>query len=64
VVLSARRAIACVDYLAERGIDRSRLIAVGYGDKKILNECEKEVPCPEPEQAVNRRTEFKVLKMQ
>ena len=32
--LSQKRAEACVDYLVAKGIDRSRLTSVGYGDER------------------------------
>jgi outer membrane protein OmpA-like peptidoglycan-associated protein len=49
-----------VDYLVKQGIDKSRLKAVGYGEKMILNRCKNGVKCSEAEHAVNRRTEFKL----
>jgi outer membrane protein OmpA-like peptidoglycan-associated protein len=62
MVLSARRALACLNYLTGKGISESRFIAVGYGDKKLLNNCSKTNPCTQAEQAQNRRTEFKIIK--
>ncbi|HLP50478.1 MAG TPA: OmpA family protein [Chitinophagales bacterium] len=62
MVMSARRAKACVDYLAGKGVDIKQLIAVGYGEEKIRNRCKEEVVCTDKEHAVNRRTEFRVLK--
>jgi outer membrane protein OmpA-like peptidoglycan-associated protein len=47
--LSERRAAAVVDYLVERGIDRSRLVAVGYGETRPLSE--------DAYEDVNRRVE-------
>jgi flagellar motor protein MotB len=58
--LSQKRAQAVVDYLVARGIDRSRLTAVGYGETKLLNKCKDGVICSEDEHAKNRRTEFKI----
>ena len=60
--LSARRAASCVNYLEEKGIDKTHLIAIGYGEEKIRNRCKDGVDCTEDEHAVNRRTEFKVVK--
>jgi outer membrane protein OmpA-like peptidoglycan-associated protein len=62
--LSDRRAKSAVDYIAKRGISRSRLIAKGYGESELLNECADGVPCSETEHQLNRRTEFKILKVQ
>lgn len=60
--LSAMRASACVDYLSLKGADKTHLIAIGFGEEKIRNKCVDGVSCTEAEHAVNRRTEFKVLK--
>jgi outer membrane protein OmpA-like peptidoglycan-associated protein/tetratricopeptide (TPR) repeat protein len=65
--LSARRAKACVDYLATNGIDPKRIIAVGYGERKLVNGCACEgnvkSNCTETQHQQNRRTEFKILKV-
>lgn len=64
LTLSALRANACVEYIEANGIDKARLIAIGYGELKIRNRCVDEVPvpCTEKEHSVNRRTEFRVVK--
>ncbi len=59
--LSQERAESCVKYLIEKGIDPKRLVAVGYGEDKLLNECGDKSKCTEEQHQVNRRTEFKVL---
>ncbi len=64
VLLSARRAKACVEYLAAKGVDVRRLLAVGYGELKLTNKCSNGVKCTDAEHQSNRRTEFKVLKME
>ncbi len=61
LALSQKRAKACVDYLISKGIDKSRLIAIGYGETKLLNKCNNTTPCSEEEHAINRRTEFKIV---
>jgi len=61
MVLSARRALACLNYLTGKGISKSRFIAVGYGDKKMVNNCDRTSHCTEAEKAMNRRTEFKII---
>lgn len=61
LALSQRRAQAAVDYLVKRGIARERLIAKGYGETKLVNECADGVSCTEEQHQMNRRTEFKVL---
>ncbi len=60
--LSAQRASNCVDYLAARGVNKARLIAIGYGEERLRNKCADGVNCTEAEHSVNRRTEFKVVK--
>ena len=46
--LSQRRAQSCVDYIVSKGIDPSRIIAKGYGESKLLNECADFVTCDCP----------------
>lgn len=60
--LSQKRAEAAVNYLVGKGIARTRLEARGYGETKLLNNCENGVTCSEEAHQVNRRTEIKVLK--
>jgi OOP family OmpA-OmpF porin len=59
--LSERRAQSVVRYLQTKGINKSRLVAVGHGENKLKNRCADGVECSEREHAVNRRTEFRVL---
>ena len=61
MILSAKRALACLDYLSDKGISRNRFIAVGYGDKKQVNNCSRVNDCTKEEQALNRRTEFRII---
>lgn len=59
--LSQRRADAAVAYLTNNGIDKSRLIAKGYGESRLINACGNGVDCSEEQHQENRRTEIKVL---
>ncbi len=59
--LSQRRADAAVAYLANNGITKSRLVAKGYGESKLVNGCSNGVDCSEEQHQENRRTEIKVL---
>ncbi|MDW3191444.1 MAG: OmpA family protein [Cytophagales bacterium] len=59
--LSERRAKSVVEYLISKGISKERLLAVGYGEERLLNECADGVKCSEDEHLANRRTEFKVF---
>ena len=59
--LSQARAESVVNYLVSRGIQKSRLVAKGYGESRLKNRCADGVECTENEHAMNRRTEFRVL---
>jgi OOP family OmpA-OmpF porin len=54
--LSQRRAQAVVDNLIRQGIQKTRMIAKGYGESKPLND-----NSTEEKRSLNRRIEFKVL---
>lgn len=58
--LSGQRAAAAKAYMESKGIDASRIIAKGYGESKLLNNCNDDILCSEDEHAVNRRLEFKL----
>lgn len=60
--LSQQRAEAAVNYLVGKGVERSRMVAKGYGETRLLNRCANGVDCTEDEHQANRRTEIKVLK--
>ncbi|MDO4729568.1 MAG: OmpA family protein [Bacteroidota bacterium] len=59
--LSQQRANAVVNYLATKGIQRSRMVAKGYGETRLINRCANGVQCSEEEHYKNRRTEFRIL---
>lgn len=61
--LSQRRAESAVNYLVSMGVNADRIIAVGYGERKLKNRCRDGVPCSEEEHEVNRRVEIKVVDM-
>ncbi|WP_330444442.1 OmpA family protein [Flavobacterium sp. C4GT6] len=56
--LSQRRAYTTKSWLVDHGIDSNRIIAVGYGESKILNHCTNGVLCSEEEHQLNRRVDF------
>ena len=60
MALSQRRANATTNYLISKGIDPDRIVAVGYGETQLVNECANGVDCPEEKHALNRRTEFEI----
>ncbi|MES2618024.1 MAG: OmpA family protein [Bacteroidota bacterium] len=63
--LSQRRADSAVAYLVRNGIDARRLVAKGYGESQLVNDCKCEgaikVPCTEDLHQQNRRTTIKTL---
>lgn len=61
--LSQRRADAAIEYLNRLGIAADRMVARGYGERKPVNKCKDGVKCQEDEHQLNRRTEFRIIKM-
>jgi outer membrane protein OmpA-like peptidoglycan-associated protein/tetratricopeptide (TPR) repeat protein len=59
--LSEARALAVIEYLTQKGIDASRLVARGFGESDLVNDCDDFTNCPEALHQQNRRTEFKVM---
>ena len=61
--LSEARAKSVVEYLVSQGIDKNRLVAVGYGELKPVAQNTNPDGTDNPEgREKNRRTEFKVIK--
>lgn len=58
--LSSKRAVAVTNYLANRGINKSRIEAHGFGEELILNKCSDGVECSDEEHSLNRRAEIKI----
>jgi len=61
--LSDRRAKASADYIKKRITNPKRIYGKGFGETKIINKCKNGVKCTAEEHQVNRRTEFKIIKM-
>lgn len=64
--LAQRRADSAVAYIVTRGIDAERLVAKGYGESSLVNDCGCEGKfvtrhCTEEEHQMNRRTTIKLL---
>ncbi len=59
--LSQARANSVVNYLVSKGISKSRLVANGYGETRLRNNCADGVTCTEAQHQKNRRTEFRVI---
>ena len=61
--LSDKRAKSTRDYIVSQGIDASRIeSAIGYGESRLLNECDGTVPCSEATHLLNRRSEFIIVR--
>ena len=62
--LSDKRAKTTRDYIIAKGIDESRIeSATGYGEERLLNECNGRIPCTEEKHYLNRRSEFIIVAM-
>jgi len=63
--LSDKRAKSSANYVISQGISSQRITGKGYGEAKLINECECEgkkiVPCTEEQHQENRRTEFTII---
>ncbi|MCK6649571.1 MAG: OmpA family protein, partial [Bacteroidia bacterium] len=58
--LSQKRASTVVDYMINKGIDKKRLSAKGYGESQLSNRCANGIECSDAEHKQNRRTVFKI----
>src|SRR5690606_19083468 len=58
--LSQRRAESARQWLLQKGIAADRIVAKGYGEAQILNQCVNGIKCTDEEHRFNRRTEFKI----
>lgn len=63
LILSQKRSDSAVGYIVSKGIAQERIIAKGYGETELVNECDDGVKCSEADHRKNRRTEFKILEM-
>lgn len=63
MALSKKRAESAEKYLLNKGAEKGRLTANGYGETQLLNKCADGVKCTLQEHQLNRRTEFKVVKV-
>ncbi|MEO5912354.1 MAG: OmpA family protein [Pelobium sp.] len=61
--LSQRRANSAEKYLLDKGANSNRLSAQGFGETLLLNKCADGVKCTDEEHQLNRRTAFKVVKI-
>ncbi len=67
LALSDRRAKSTMAWLVEKGINKSRLTAKGYGESQLVNNCgcepTNESTCTEEQHQANRRSEFIITKL-
>jgi len=65
--LSDKRAKATINWLIQKGINKSRVTGRGYGESELANNCEceptNESSCSEVEHQANRRSEFIITKL-
>lgn len=61
--LSQNRAESAVKYIISKGINADRIIAKGYGETRLVNECSNGVKCSEAQHQENRRTEVLITEM-
>jgi outer membrane protein OmpA-like peptidoglycan-associated protein len=62
--LSEQRAKSTRAYLIRKGIDPSRIArAEGFGEARLLNECDGTVRCSREKHQLNRRSEFIIVNM-
>ena len=62
--LSDKRAKSTRDYLISQGISPDRIeSAIGYGEERLLNECDGTVRCSSAKHQLNRRSEFIIVNM-
>lgn len=59
--LSQKRAESTVNYMISKGIAGDRLSKEGFGETRLVNQCEDGVSCSKVEHELNRRSEFIIL---
>lgn len=67
LALSDRRAKSTMKWLVDKGINKNRLTAKGYGESQLVNDCGCEPTnnsnCTEEQHQANRRSEFVITKL-
>ncbi len=58
--LSEQRAKSAVDFIVSKGIAANRVMAKGFGESQLLNDCRDNVNCSDTDHRMNRRTEFRI----
>ena len=63
--LAIRRANSTHDYLISKGVNSNRIKKFeGFGEYSLVNDCKDGIDCSEVAHQLNRRSIFKVLKME
>ncbi len=62
VKLSQQRAKSAIQFLIGTGLLSERFRFEGMGESELLNECADGIQCSEPEHAINRRTEIRLMR--
>jgi len=58
LILSQARADKAAAYLINKGISKDRIISVGFGSQRLLNNCVRGILCLEEDHQINIRTEI------
>ena len=58
-ILSSKQSNAILSFLVSKGINKTKLKAVGKGEDGIINKCIDGVECSDDDHKINTRTEFK-----
>lgn len=58
IELSQRRAKETVAYMVQQGISKTRINGSGFGETKLINDCNNTADCTEEKHQQNRRSEF------
>ena len=59
--LSKKRAKSAADYISSRITNPSRITSQGYGESKLINNCDCSSRCSAKDHQANRRTEFIIV---
>jgi len=62
-ILSEKRAVSARQYIISKGITPNRIIASGYGETALKNDCKDGTNCSNDKHQINRRTEVLINKM-
>lgn len=63
ISLSDKRAKSSAAYIKEKISNPDRIYGKGFGETQLLNKCADGVKCTAKEHQLNRRTEFKIIKL-